>query len=167
MKPTKPHVGQHTGYEGWFTPVEILEAARRVMGSIDCDPASCEEANKNVNAARFFTKEQDGLRQKWEGNVWLNPPYKTTLMERFALKLIYQFRDLARVEQAIVLTNNATETHWFRMLACNAKFICLPKGRLKFSRADGSGDSPLQGQALLFYGTRFPKEFQQFGRVWR
>jgi len=30
---------------------------------------------KNAKCKQFFTKRQDGLKQPWHGNVWLNPPY--------------------------------------------------------------------------------------------
>jgi DNA N-6-adenine-methyltransferase (Dam) len=67
-------VQQHLSNEH-YTPKQYLDAAREVLGSIDIDPASCAEANQVVNAAVFFTADDDGLTKEWNGNVWLNPPY--------------------------------------------------------------------------------------------
>lgn len=58
----------------FYTPAPIVEAARRLMGSIDLDPASCEIAQQVVKAERWFSAEDDGLRFAWERNVFLNPP---------------------------------------------------------------------------------------------
>jgi len=68
-------INQTTGNQEWGTPSPIIEAARMVLGCIDLDPASCFEANKIVRAKRFFTKEDDGLKYEWRGNVWLNWPF--------------------------------------------------------------------------------------------
>src|SRR5262245_34651598 len=37
----------------YWTPAIYTGAARRVLGGIDLDPASCEEANQLVGAARY------------------------------------------------------------------------------------------------------------------
>jgi hypothetical protein len=57
------------------TPVDVVNRARRLMGGrIDLDPASCATFNKSVGAETYFRKRQDGIRQKWHGRVFLNPP---------------------------------------------------------------------------------------------
>jgi DNA N-6-adenine-methyltransferase (Dam). len=82
--------------ENWGTPPWIVEAARRVMGSIDLDPASSEEANKVVRAGCYFTKEDDGLSGLWnlhderKLNVWLNPPGGKTVDGKSKVKLWWQ-----------------------------------------------------------------------------
>lgn len=68
-------VNQDSGDTEMYTPVELIEAARRCMGTIDLDPASSIIANETVKADLFFTKENDGLNQDWFGNTWLNHPF--------------------------------------------------------------------------------------------
>ena len=48
----------------WYTPAKYIEAARKVMGGIDLDPATCELANKTVKATKYHTKENNGLMQR-------------------------------------------------------------------------------------------------------
>lgn len=60
----------------WYTPKRYIEAARKVYGEIDLDPASSFEANRIVQAKLFYDQTTDGLTKTWKANtVWLNPPY--------------------------------------------------------------------------------------------
>src|ERR1051325_9718595 len=64
-----------TGDMEWYSPPELIERARTVMGSIDLDPASCALAQRVVKAETWFDAKHDGLKRRWTGNVWLNPPF--------------------------------------------------------------------------------------------
>lgn len=57
------------------TPPAPVELARYALGSIDLDPASSAYWNEHtVKASRFYDRRANGLRQRWAGNTWLNPP---------------------------------------------------------------------------------------------
>jgi hypothetical protein len=66
-----------TGEFEWYTPPKYIALARAVLGDIDLDPATSEQAQKTVQAARYYTLESDGLKQEWHGRVWLKPPLRT------------------------------------------------------------------------------------------
>src|SRR5436190_19306098 len=83
----------------WFTPAQYIEAARAVLGHIDLDPASCEQANLTVVAKRIFTVADDGLSKPWAGRVFLNPPY-CRLQGKFVAKLVSEY-DAGNISSAI------------------------------------------------------------------
>ncbi len=164
---SKPHVAHNSGNNEWYTPEEYITAARQVLGRIDLDPATSEIANKVVRADEFYTAQDDGLAQHWTGKVWMNPPYSSDLVGRFAEKLCVHYED-NDVTEAIVLVNNATETGWFQRMAQTASCVCFPRARVKFWKPDGETGAPLQGQAILYFGTKkinFIAAFRSFGFV--
>lgn len=161
-RPENIHVSDDS-YE-WYTPEEYIEAARKVMGRIDLDPASCEEANQVVRAKKYYTQEEDGLNQDWNGKVWLNPPYNMPDVQIFTstASSLYQSRE---VDEAIILVNNATDAGWFHDLL--EKYpVCFTRGRVKYWGPHAS--QARQGQAIFYLGKNtqsFKKEFSKFGLV--
>ena len=147
---TKPHVARNSGNHEWYTPSEIIEAARMVMGGIDLDPASAKIANLTVQATRYFDTDDDGLAQAWRGRIYLNPPYDRGLVDRFVEKLLGE-----PIDQAIVLVNNGTETAWGQRLFTAATAACFPSGRIRFLLPDGRSGAPLQGQVIFGLNVSF------------
>jgi phage N-6-adenine-methyltransferase len=162
---TKPHVAYNAGNNEWYTPPEYIAAAIEVMGGIDLDPATTPKANEVVGATRIYTANDDGLFYPWQGRVWMNPPYASELVGKFASKLA-QHVQTGDVTDAIVLVNNATETGWFYTLTSVASAVVFPKGRVRFWEPNGAISAPLQGQAVVYIGPRpdlFLNAYRQFG----
>ena len=159
---SKPHVLNNSGENEWYTPEKYIESARIVMGSIDLDPASSVKANEAVKAAKFYSLQDNGLLQKWAGNVWMNPPYSQPLISQFIEKLTKE-----EYAQAVVLVNNATETTWGQTLLKISSAVCFHAGRIRFVDPNGNlGQSPLQGQMICYIGNqaeKFIEEFKQYG----
>lgn len=162
------HVGHATGEFEWYTPKEIIEAARKLMKTIDVDPASSDIANQIVKATTYYTVEDDGLKQEWRGNVWMNPPYSQPLVTQFCNLLVEKYV-MGEINQACVLVNNATETEFYQNMMKHCEAICFIKGRVKFIDQEGkSTGAPLQGQTILYFGdnvTDFSFIFSEFGGV--
>jgi len=151
----------------WYTPGRYIEAARRVMGAIDLDPASCATANDTVHAARFYTGDVNGLSQPWAGRVWLNPPYSgqaTAFIERLAQEF-----QAGQVSQAVVLVNShGTDTQWFQPLWDG--LLCFTDHRINFISPQGGGEESgsNHGSVFAYLGSRrvdFVNEFSVFGTV--
>lgn len=161
--PKNVHVAENSGDNEWYTPPEYIEAARKVMGSIDLDPASSDIANRMVGAKQYFTKTNTGLNKPWVGNVFMNPPYASDLVKQFSSKFA---REVGNIKRGIVLVNNATETAWFRELIDCASAVVFTSGRVRFLDPQGNPGAPLQGQAIIYSGDRpqvFLEEFKKFG----
>lgn len=135
----------------WYTPRFILQRARATMGGIDLDPASCPIAQKNVQAKRFFTKEDDGLTKPWRGKVWLNPPYCDGNMTLFVEKLL---KELPHIDQAMLLSHNHLDTRWAQALLEKAEVSINLSGRTRFLNLEGKMEKGTSqyGQTLFGFG---------------
>lgn len=126
----------------WYTPKEIIDA----LGEFDLDP--CAPMRPLWRTARvMYNKEQDGLKQKWEGRVWLNPPYSRPTIEHFITRMVEH-------NNGIALLFNRLDNKMFQdVVFPKAKGILFMKGRIKFHREDGTiGESPGCGSILVAFG---------------
>lgn len=168
-KPGVPAALQSSESNEWYTPARYVDAARRVMGGIDLDPASNPVANRVVMATHYFTIEDDGLAKTWAGRVWLNPPYGRDGGESnqatWSARLLDQYQ-AGNVAQAVLLVNAVTDRVWFQPLW--AFPICFTDHRIRFYDATGAGGSPTHGNALVYLGANrdhFASVFSEFGPV--
>jgi hypothetical protein len=143
-----------------FTPSHIIEKVRLVMGGIDLDPASCEMAQKTVQAKVYFTQKEDGLAQKWSGRVFLNPPYGMPYIRQFTGKLL---SELKNIQEAILLTNDQTDTDWWQRCACGSSCFCMPDGRIRFYTPTQEKTSPTNGQTIFYFGVNVGGFCEHFG----
>lgn len=134
----------------WITPKRYIDLARKVMGSIDLDPASTEQANKIVKAKKFYTKSDNALDRQWlYKTLWMNPPYSYGLINYFVDKFL-SFDP----EEAIILTNSSTGTTWFHKLYSQADAVVFKKGRIAFIDP-GTGEAqnnPRYDNVFFYFG---------------
>lgn len=122
----------------WLTPPEILAA----LGPFDLDPCASTQQPWPC-AKKSYTYHDDGLRQPWEGMVWLNPPYGPHA-QRWLNKL-------AEHGTGIALVPARTETRWFfSQVWGKASALYFPEGRLSFLRPDGRPGIGNSGHSSVF-----------------
>lgn len=126
----------------WYTPPEIIES----LGPFDLDP--CAPVKPLWQTAKvMYNKNEDGLKQVWNGRVWLNPPYSRPLIEKFVKRL-------AEHGNGIALLFNRCDSKMFQDIifqkATAMKFL---RNRIRFYRENGErGDSPGCGSILIAFG---------------
>jgi hypothetical protein len=161
-QPKKPAIPQHSSATNeCFTPPEVAGAARRLMGGIDLDPASCAEANRTVQASWYFTEKVDGLTQMWDhgslpSHVFLNPPGGVVRLGKTPFssaaiwwaKLVQEWES-GRVEQAVFV---GFTLEILRLSQVGQKVPvqrfhrCYPRERLHFS----GKDQPTHANVIVF-----------------
>ena len=128
----------------WETPQGLFDELSWLFGGFTLDP--CATA-KNAKCARFFTRAEDGLAQRWEGKVFLNPPYGRAI-GRWVQKAYEESRSGALV---VCLLPARTDTRWWQEYVKRGQVWFL-RGRLKFGDARNSAPFP---SAIVIFGRYF------------
>ena len=159
-------INQDSGLQEYYTPQEIINLARCVMGGIDLDPASSATANRTVRATRFFTDVEDGLAQSWEGRIWLNHPFGRKENPLWINKLMHEW-DMGNIQQACCITFAATNEKWFQPLMQFPQ--CYLSPRTNYYLADGTKKRGVtKGSAVTYLGqyvNDFRKNFESLGAI--
>lgn len=90
----------------WETPQEVFD---RLDARFHFEVDVCATA-ENAKCKRYYTKEVDGLAQKWEGVCWCNPPYGREIGKW--VKKAYEAA-LTGEAQVVMLLPARTDTAWF------------------------------------------------------
>lgn len=188
-------INQDSGDFEYYTPPEYTSAAAAMFRwKIDLDPASSERANRLVGAENIFTIEDDGLKQKWFGNVWMNHPFskgeKACHIDRkkckkarckkrgyhidqdipgnsdWVNKLISEYES-GNVNEAVMICFLSASESWFRPLL---EFpICFINGRVDYldKNYERTRGAP-KGSVIIYLGrneARFRQYFERLGKV--
>lgn len=134
----------------WATPQGFFDELNSVF-HFDLDAAATAQNHK---CETFYTREQDGLRQPWVGNVWCNPPYGRTI----GSWVQKASEENAKNNNLIVMLLPArTDTKWFhnycyRKPNVEIEFI---KSRLKFG--ESKNNAPFSSMLVIFKPKLWPE----------
>ncbi|MFB2876878.1 hypothetical protein [Floridanema aerugineum] len=170
-----------------FTPDWLLDAVREVLGSIDLDPASCEEANKRVNAQMFYDADSCGvgaLGLDWDSrevneagqlvvkpaNVFCNPPggkvANKSQIKLFWNKLIEQV-EKGNIRHALFLAFSVEALQSTQKKTDKAMLDfpgCMFKDRVAYVQPGGSiAKSPPHSSSIIY----IPGTFDATDRFFR
>ena len=120
----------------WETPQDLFDKLNAEF-NFTLDP--CASAD-NAKCQKYFTQEQDGLKQDWQGEtVFCNPPYGREI-KKWVSKA-YQ-ESLKPDTLVVMLLPSRTDTTWFHDYILPYGKIDFIKGRLKFGSSKNSAPFP-------------------------
>lgn len=123
--------------EDWETPQNLFDQLNEEF-HFTLDAAASPE---NAKCEKYFTKEDDALKQEWGNNViWCNPPYGRQI-EKFVEKAFYTWLRFPR-SVVVMLLPARTDTKWFHEYIYNKAEIRFLKGRLHFSNSKNAAPFP-------------------------
>lgn len=151
----------------WYTPGIYIDYVRDVLGEIDLDPASSEQANEVVQAKQIYTEKDDALVKPWHGRVFLNPPYGKkdgeSVAAMFCQKAINEYT-AGNVEEAIILVNSVHSQKWQAPLY---QFpVCFVSERIQFQAGDGTENkNPTFQNIFVYLGNNISAFYESFRHV--
>ena len=126
--------------QDWTTPKELFNKLNEEF-HFTCDLAASKE---NALCSKFFTIDDNGLNQKWEGICYLNPPFNTKncRVVDWVKKAYLNTQNNSNLIVVILLPARTNNKFWHQyiMKASEIKFIC---GRVKFGGAKCGLPQPL------------------------
>ena len=131
----------------WQTPKWLFDKINNLW-KIHLDPCTTED--NPLKTPYFFSKETNGLKSSWYGNVFVNPPYNKEI-EKWLQKAKYELDTNRYVDHIIFLLPARTDTKWFHQyiyddfilrLRPEVVYLWFIKGRLKFGNSKNSAPFP-------------------------
>ena len=126
----------------WATPQDFYDGLNREF-NFTLNP--CADAN-NHKCEKYFTKQDDGLQQSWEGHtVFCNPPYGKVIKDW--VKKSYEESQKPNTT-VVMLIPARTDTAYFHDFIYGKAEVCFVRGRLKFG--DAKNAAPFPSMVVVF-----------------
>lgn len=134
----------HGESDEWYTPRYIFDALGETF---DLDVAAPPEGPRYVPCRSWISS--NSLECKWEGFVWMNPPFGHQSTKRLWLDKFFAHGN------GIALVPDRTSAPWWKEQAPRAGALLFVSPKIKFERPDGTiGEQPGTGTSLLAAGER-------------
>ena len=127
----------------WATPQATFDALHAEF-AFETDVCALPE---NAKCPHYFSPEQDGLAQTWEGSCYMTPPYGRE-MPKWIRKAYESARQGATVVCLLPSRTDTAAWHDFVMKASEVRFL---RGRLKFG--DSKNAAPFPSAVVVFRPT--------------
>ena len=128
------NIGVHFSSETveWETPQALFDELDSVF-NFQLDVCATKQNHK---VSTYFTKADDGLRQRWTTSNWMNPPY--------GREIYYWVKKAHENPLTVCLLPARTDTRWFHEFIYNnpKAELSFLKGRLKFGGCANSAPFP-------------------------
>lgn len=129
----------------WATPQDLFDKLNEEF-RFTLDPCADEFNHK---CDRYYTEEQDGLKQDWSGeSVFCNPPYGRDLT-KWVQKCFDEVYS-GKCRCAVMFIPARTDVRWFHDYIYNRAEIRFIKGRIKFG--GHTQPAPFPSMVVIFRG---------------
>ena len=132
----------------WYTPKKFYDELNKEFG-FTLDPCATP---KSAKCEKFYTKEDDGLRQEWSNDiVFVNPPYGREIKEW--VKKSYD-ESLKGATVVMLIPARTDTSYWHDYIFGKAKDIRFLRGRIKFEDENGQAlnSAPFPSAVVIFQG---------------
>lgn len=132
-----------SGNNEWATPQWLFDELDAEF-HFTLDPCATETNHK---CEKYFTIEDDGLMQNWNGErVFCNPPYSD--IYKWTEKAFYETKNDNTL--VVMLIPSRTDTKYFHDFINHRTEIRFVEGRLKFG--DGKNSAPFPSMIVILGG---------------
>lgn len=125
----------------WSTPQDFFD---KLNSKYNFTLDVCSDGINN-KCDSFYTKETDGLSQKWEGVCWMNPPYGREISKWMEKAYISSLEGTT----VVCLVPARTDTAWWHDYAMKGEIEFI-RGRLKFG--NNKNPAPFPSAVVVFKG---------------
>jgi len=125
------------GKNDWETPWAFIRGVETWFGAFSLDV--CAEPH-TAKAPWFYTKDDDGLIQSWDGRWWCNPEWGAGLIAPWVDKAVEEIRDPD--SRGCMLLPHKSEQPFWGLIEEHADVILEVEGRQQFVGATSGVTTP-------------------------